>query len=92
MKIAKRAETRVNIHAKCSFIVLFHTVKVRQNVVKLSAKFIESRWGRDFPQLSRPALRPAASNTMSTGSFPGVKWPGRGVDHPPHLAPRLKEK
>jgi hypothetical protein len=20
---------------------------------------------------------------MDTGSFPGVKWPGRGADHPP---------
>jgi hypothetical protein len=20
---------------------------------------------------------------MGTGSFPGVKWPGRGADHPP---------
>jgi len=29
---------------------------------------------------------------MGTGSFPGVKWPGRGVDHPPHLAPRLKKE
>jgi len=27
---------------------------------------------------------------MGTRSFPGVKRPGRGVDHPPHLAPRLK--
>jgi len=24
-----------------------------------------------------------ASYTMGTGSFPGVKWPGRGVDCPP---------
>jgi hypothetical protein len=30
--------------------------------------------------------------TMGTGSYPGVKRPGRGVDHPPHLAPRLKEE
>jgi len=29
---------------------------------------------------------------MGTGSFPGVKRPGRGVDHPPHLAPRLKKE
>ena len=29
--------------------------------------------------------------TMGTGSFPGVKQPRRGVDHPPHLAPRLKK-
>jgi hypothetical protein len=25
-----------------------------------------------------------ASYTMETGSFPGVKQPGRDVDHPPH--------
>ena len=30
--------------------------------------------------------------TMGTGSVPGVKRPGRGVDHPPHLAPRLKKE
>jgi hypothetical protein len=31
-----------------------------------------------------------ASCTMGTGSFPGVKRPGRGADHPPLLAPRLR--
>jgi hypothetical protein len=31
------------------------------------------------------------SYTMDTESFLGVKRPGRGADHPPHLAPRLKE-
>jgi len=29
---------------------------------------------------------------METGSLPGVKWPQRGVDHPPHLAPRLRKE
>jgi hypothetical protein len=29
---------------------------------------------------------------MSNGPFPGVKRPGCGVDHPPHLAPRLKKE
>jgi hypothetical protein len=33
-----------------------------------------------------------ASYTMGTGAFPGVKRPGRGVDQPPHLAPRLKKE
>ena len=32
------------------------------------------------------------SYTMGTGSFPGVKRPGRGVDQPPHLASRLKKE
>jgi hypothetical protein len=30
--------------------------------------------------------------TKGTGSFPRVKRPERGVDHPPHLAPRLKKE
>ena len=32
-----------------------------------------------------------ASCTMGTGSFTGVKWPGRDDDHPPHLVSRLKK-
>jgi len=32
-----------------------------------------------------------SSYTMGTGTFPGVKRPRRGVDHPPHIAPRLKK-
>jgi hypothetical protein len=35
-----------------------------------------------------PEAHPA-SYTMGTVSFPGVKRPGRGVDHPPYLSPKL---
>jgi len=54
---------------------------------------IESRWGARFsaPVQTGPGAYPA-SYTMGTGSFPGLKRPGRGVDHPPHLAPRLKKE
>ena len=60
---------------------------------------IATRYGLDGPVEARfsapvqtgPGVHPA-SYTMGTGSFPGVKRPGRGVDHPPHLAPRLKEE
>jgi hypothetical protein len=34
------------------------------------------------PVQTGPGAHPA-SYTMGTGSFPGVKQPGRGVDHPP---------
>jgi hypothetical protein len=45
---------------------------------------IECRWGRDFSHTSRPALGPNQPPvTMGTGSFPGVKRPRRGDDHPP---------
>ena len=35
---------------------------------------------------------PPTSYTMGTGSFPVLKRPGRGVDHPLHLAPRLNKE
>ena len=43
------------------------------------------------PVQTGPGAHPA-SYTMGTGSFPGVKRPGRGADNPPHLASRLKEE
>jgi len=33
-----------------------------------------------------------ASCTMGTGSFPGLKRPGRGVDHPPASSVEVKER
>ena len=48
---------------------------------------IEYRWGARFSALVQtgPAAHPASCTmcTMSTGSFPDVKRPGRGADHPP---------
>ena len=53
---------------------------------------IESRGGRySGPTQTGPGAHPAFY-TMGTGSFLGVKRPGPGVDHPPHLAPSLKEE
>jgi hypothetical protein len=55
----------------------------------------------DFPYLSRFSapgqighLAQPASSTYSwyRVSFSGVKRPGRGVDHPHNIAPRLKKK
>jgi len=48
-------------------------------------------WTRfSAPVQNGPGAHPA-SCTIGTGYFPGVKRPGRGVDHPPLLAPRLKK-
>ena len=54
---------------------------------------IESRWGARFstPVQTGPGARPA-SYTMGTGSFPGVNWTGRGVDHPPPSSAEVKER
>jgi len=33
-----------------------------------------------------------ASDTMGTGSFPGVKRLGRGIDHPPPSSAEIKDR
>ena len=54
---------------------------------------IESRWGTRFsaPVHTGPGAH-SASCTMGTGSFPGVKRPGRGVDHPPPSSAKVEER
>jgi hypothetical protein len=54
---------------------------------------IESRWGARFsaPVQTGPGAHPA-SYTMGTGSFPVIKRPGRGVDHPPLSGAEVKER
>jgi hypothetical protein len=53
---------------------------------ELDGTGIESRWGRDSFQ---PALGPT---TIGAGSFPGVKRPGRGVDHQLSSNAEVKER
>ena len=59
----------------------------------LGGPAIESRWG---PRFSAPdQIGPGAHSafyTMGTGSFPGVKRPGRGVDHPHSPTAEVKER
>jgi hypothetical protein len=59
----------------------------------LDSPGIEYRWGAQIsaPVQTGPGAHPA-SYTTDIGSFPGVKRPGRGVNHPNHLAPKLKKE
>jgi hypothetical protein len=54
---------------------------------------IESRRGARFsaPVQTGPGANPA-SYTMGTGSFPGVKWPEHGFNHPPPFSAEVKER
>jgi hypothetical protein len=54
---------------------------------------IDSRWGARYSALVQtgPGAH-TAPYTMGTGSLPGLKRPGLGVEHPPHVVPRLKKK
>jgi hypothetical protein len=65
---------------------------------------IATRYGLDGPgikfqwgaRLSAPVQTSGgahpASCTMGTGSFPGVKRPGHGVDHQPPSSAKVKER
>ena len=49
--------------------------------------------GRDFTHPSRSALRPTQPPIQwEPGVSRGKQRPGRGVDRPPHVAPRLKKE
>jgi len=48
--------------------------------------YIKKEWPK------RESLLQSTSYTMGTGYFQGVKRRRRGVDHPPHLTPRLKKE
>ena len=56
---------------------------------------IAPRWGGGGGRLSAPVHNGPgahpASYTMGTGSFPGVKWQGRGGDNPPTYSAEVKE-
>ena len=54
---------------------------------------IESRWGRDFPHPSnRLRVSPILLENGHPVSFPGVKRPGRGVDHSHPSRAEFKER
>ena len=54
---------------------------------------IEFRWGRDFSRRpDRPWGPPSLLYNEYWVSFPGVKWPGRGVGHPPASSAGVKER
>jgi len=71
---------------------------VRDSAVGIGTRYgldgpgIESRWGARFRALVLNG--PGAHSVLyaiGAGSLPVVKRPGRRVDHPPHLGPRLKK-
>jgi len=93
-----------SLEARCVTLMSVYVTHIncssgRDNAVGIATRYrldgpgIEYRWGTRYsaPVQIGPGAHPA-SCTMGTGSFLGVNWPGRGVHHPPHLVPRLKEK
>jgi hypothetical protein len=61
---------------------------------RLDGSGFESRWGRDVPHPSRPALGPTHPTQWVPGLFSKGKATGAQccIDHPPNLAPRSKNR
>jgi hypothetical protein len=60
------------------------------NGYRLDGSGIESRWGARF---SAPVQTDPGAHHASHGcraNFPGARRPGRGVEHLPHLAPKIR--
>jgi len=78
---------------------IIYTVKGRREFIRYRDWLRAGRSGDRIPVGTRysapvqtgPGAHPP-SYTTGTASFPGVKRPGRGVDHPSPLRPRLKEE
>jgi hypothetical protein len=87
--------------SKYAFIIHDRTIiwKGQDGSVGIATRYglddpgIRSRWGARFsiPIHTGPGARPA-SYTMGTESFPGVKRPGPGIDHPPPSSAEVKER
>jgi len=80
-------------------IILLHLIQGGRNSAVgkatsygLDGPDIESIWGEFFRFIQIGSGIYPASITKGTGSFPGVKRSGRGVEYEFHLAPRLKEE
>jgi hypothetical protein len=59
----------------------------------LDGRGIESEWGLDFSHLSRQVLGPTQPPIQWVPDLSrGVKWPGRGVDHPPPYSAEVIER
>jgi hypothetical protein len=76
-----------------------HSYVIRDSVVGIPTRYgldsagIESRLGRDFPHPSKRNLGPNQPPIKWVqGLFPGMKWPGSGVDHSPPSSAEVKER
>jgi len=64
----------------------------RVSSVGIATRYRLSSEDRIGARFSAPVQTGTGAHPMGTGTFPGVKRPGRGVDHPPRIAPWLKEE
>ena len=73
--------------------VNFYLIGVRSDSLWSGRRGIESRWEVRFSTTVQTGSEAhPASYTMGTGTFPGIKRPGSGVDHPLPCSAEVKER
>jgi hypothetical protein len=77
LSVCNSSRTNEQIFLKFGSSILY-ALLIRTRSYGLDCTLIDSRWGRNFPHLPRPAL----GRTQYRVSFLGVKRPWHGVDHP----------
>jgi len=90
----------ISLHGRIGLFEKYHNKGVcRDSSVGIATRYgldgpgIESRWRRDFPHPTRPALGPTHPPVHAYRiSIPRVKRPGRGVDQPPQSSAEVKER
>ena len=82
------------LHTNKYFQVIFISwVGIAQSVWRLATSWTVRGSNLGRGEIFRTRLdRPYGPLTMGTGSFPGVKRPGLGVDHPPASTAEVKER
>ena len=102
MKYLENARDKVLMGMQCLLITVVLKGVVGQNSsVGIAARYGAGPSGDRIPVVREarfsapvqtgPGAHPA-SHTVSTRSFPGVKWLGRGIDHPPPSTVKVKER
>ena len=91
--------TKSKFHCVQLYLLVFPLNESPDSIVSIVTHYgldgpgIESLWGaRFFAPVQYSSESHPVSYTIRTGSYPGVKRLGRGVDHPPHLVLMLNSK
>jgi hypothetical protein len=91
LAVPRRRHINIYCRSECAITLRLRNGKLA-TFYGLDGSWIKSWWGEaSYTHPDCPEAHPA-SYTMGAGLFPGVKQPAHGINHPPHLAPRLKKE
>ena len=78
----------------CSALLVWAGIvqSVQRLATSWTVRGLNPSGGRDIPHPSKLVLGPTQPPIQCVPGLSWSNWPGRGLDHPPHLTPRLKKE